>query len=257
VNPVRIGWLSLWLALVCSAAAVAAEDRAEHPLGSAWKIVLARCRAPFFDLKTDFGHVSGSQTAPIPGEHNLPGTTHPLRRWLVGVRFVSSRWDDYQIFEREDAVTAALTDPDRGLGLHVGYRFGRRFLLQLDTSLVGRERDDVSTARVDLMLTGSVLFRVDRTWQPYLVGGLGTAAVYYEEPGKRYRAFGAAAEFGGGFYVVLSRLVSLDVELAGTFVNWQRADERIETLFGVQESDWPVQTSSVALKFGVGLTLWF
>ena len=70
----------------------------------------------------------------------------PLRRWLIGIRVVSSRLDDYQVFGREDAVSRSLADVDRGLALHLGHRFGRRFLLQLETSLVSQKPDDDTTA---------------------------------------------------------------------------------------------------------------
>ena len=232
-----IGLWSLWLVLVYSAAgAAAAGTAAGAAVGVAADTAASTAASTTADEATD----------------------RPLRRWLVGIRVVSSRLDDYHVFGREDAVSRSVADVDRGLALHLGHRFGRRFLLQLETSLVNQKPDDDTTAaRVNLMLTGTVLFHVDHTGQPYLVGGLGSSGIHYQEFGRRYRAIGVAAEFGGGFFVFLSRLVALDFEVAGEFFNWKRVDLRSETIFGVTEEDWSVQTSSAALKTAIGLTLWF
>ncbi len=242
MKPQRIGLLSIWFVLACSTAGAAAAETAETTETAEI---------------TETAEVA--ETAEATEATEATAAAHrPLRRWLVGVRVVSSRLDDYQIFGREDAGPRSVADADHGLALHLGYRFGRRFLLQLDTSLVGQELDDgTSTARVNLMFTGTVLFRVAHAWQPYIVGGLGSSGIHYQEPGHRYRALGVAAEFGGGFFVFLSKLVALDVEVTGKFFNWKRVDLRSESIFGVVEEDWSVRTSSAAVKFAVGLTLWF
>ena len=49
----------------------------------------------------------------------------------------------------------------------------------------------------------------------------------------------------------------IDVEVTGNFFNWKRVDLRSESIFGVTEEDWSVRTSSAAVKFAIGLTLWF
>ncbi len=251
MKPQRIGLLSIWFVLACSTAGAAVAEAAA---------VTATADTASVAETTDVAEISEVAESTAAADTTVVSEVadRPLRRWLVGVRVVSSRLDDYQIFGREDAGPRSVADADHGLALHFGYRFGHRFLLQLDTSLVGQEiGDGTSTARVNLMFTGTVLFRVAHTWQPYVVGGLGTSGIHYQEPGQRYRALGVAAEFGGGFFVFLSNLVALDVEVTGKFYNWKRVDLRSESIFGVAEEDWSVRTSSAAVKFAIGLTLWF
>ena len=260
MKPQRIGLLSIWFVLACIAAGAAvAEAAAVAETTAVVKTTAVAETTTVVETTAVTKTTAVAETTAAADTAAVAGVAkRPLRRWLVGVRVVSCRLDDYQIFGREDARPRSVADADHGLALHFGYRFGRRFLLQLDTSLVGQELGDgTSTARVNLMFTGTVLFRVAHAWQPYVVGGLGSSGIHYQEPGQRYRAVGVAAEFGGGFFVLLSSLVALDVEVTGNFFNWKRVDLRSESIFGVTEEDWSVRTSSAAVKFAIGLTLWF
>jgi hypothetical protein len=182
-----------------------------------------------------------------------------LRGWTVGLQLTTGDRDRWDVFGRDALPPAVVEGPDRGLGAHVGRRFGGRFLLSLMFNLGEHALTGVPEKLFDgeLLLTGTVLFNERGTWQPFVRGGLGGGALALEQPDTDQLtvAVGPAAIGGGGVQVRLSSRFSLELEAVARVTNF--LEVRDESRGATGEEEWRVKTSHVGWRVGTGLAVWF
>jgi hypothetical protein len=177
-----------------------------------------------------------------------------LRRWYLGVQGNSGGRDRWNVFGQEGLPPAAVDNDGSGGGFLFGYRFGGRFLLGLQVVVTKHDMTEVPEKLFDVeaLVTGTVLFRERSTFQPFVRGGFGVGSVDLERPGGNGNttSLGTATIVGGGFQVRLSSRFSLEYEIAGTFTNFLE-------IYDDSNGHWPVKTSNMGLRNGIGLMIWF
>lgn len=189
------------------------------------------------------------------------GVTGPkLRRWHFGLQGVTTWRNRYDVFDRMELPPGAVSDRGRGGGLFAGVRFGDRFLLDLQLTL-GRHTIADSPAEisdVEVLITGTVLFRQTRTLQPFLRGGFGGGGELLElgpDAGHVF-AFGTSTLAGGGLQIRLSSRFSVEIEVVATFANFLEVhDESTADLW--PEENWQVRVSNTGWRTGTGIAVWF
>jgi hypothetical protein len=183
--------------------------------------------------------------------------TVTLRNWFVGVQAVGGGRDTYDVFGRPGYPPAPVDGDGSGLGFHFGRRFGGRFLLGaqltvLQHALVGAPEDYIDT---EFLITGTVLYRERATLQPFLRGGFGGSGnlIKYPDDASTF-ALGTAVVAGGGLQVRLSSRFSLELEAVATFANLLKVMDYPED---APEEEWHIRRSQVGGRFGVGVMVWF
>ena len=182
-----------------------------------------------------------------------------LRNWYLGGQWTTGDRDSWAVFGRDELPPAAVGDQGRGFGLQFGRRFGGRFLLGLQLTVT--EHDlvnlDGSLYDLELLITGTVLFRERCVWQPFVRGGFGGAAVLLEESPAMptTAAVGTAAIAGGGVAIRVSRLVSLEVEAVANVANI--LEVQVDARDDRPSQEWRVKRSHAGWRVGCGLALWF
>lgn len=195
-----------------------------------------------------------------PARGDVDAGKPALRRWHVGLQTSASWRNTFDVFDRDDLPPATVKGTGRGGGLHVGRRFGDRFLGQL---LLSYARHDIegTTDRlgdVEALLTGTVLFGPERTLQPFLRGGIGGGGQVLESGAGdgNVIAFGPAAIAGGGAQLRLGGRVSLELEAVATFTNFLQVDDDTQDArWG--GGDWQVRDSNWGWRAGLGIVFWF
>jgi hypothetical protein len=179
-----------------------------------------------------------------------------LRRWFLGGQVASGDRDKWDVFGLPDTPPGEVSSSGGGGGIHLGYRFGGRFLLGLQLTTLEFDIIDSSDKIRDItaLFTGTVLFRERDTLQPFLRGGLGGGGVVLDEPGGYTVVLGTAVAAGGGLQVRVSSRFSFEVELAADFRNFQEVQDRPD---GGPDTDWSVRTSHIGGRLGLGLMVWF
>lgn len=179
-----------------------------------------------------------------------------LRRWFLGVQVASGDRDNWEVFGSPDIPPGEVSSSGGGGGIHLGYRFGGRFLLGLQVTNLEFDITDSSDKIRDItgLFTGTVLFRERDTLQPFLRGGLGGGGVVLVEPGGYTVVLGTAVAAGGGLQVRVSSRFSFEIELAADFRNFQEVQDRPD---GGLDADWSVRTSQMGGRFGLGVMVWF
>lgn len=177
-----------------------------------------------------------------------------LRRWYLGVQGNSGERDQWDVFGQEDLPPAEVVNDGGGGGVLFGYRFGGRFLLGLQLTVIGHDLIEVPEQLYDVeaLVTGTVLFRERSTFQPFLRGGFGAGSAVLEKPGGdgSTTSLGTATIAGGGFQIRLSSRFSLEYEIVGTFTNYLE-------VYDSSGDEGPVKTSSMGVRNGIGLYIWF
>lgn len=178
--------------------------------------------------------------------------------WRLGMMLVSVRQDDFDVFAREDLPPAVVDQSGLGGGLQIGYRFGGRFVLDLQAVF---SRHDIAGSDDEMvaawgLFTGTVLFRPGHTWQPFLRGGFGGGSLNLARPGDdNVFSFGTGTLAGAGVMCRLGRRLSLELEAAATFTNHLEVHNEDSTRD--DDEQWPVRASSRAWRVGAGLSFWF
>lgn len=192
---------------------------------------------------------SGPVRAGEPGEVKL-------RHWFFGVNAASGDRDKWDVFGSADIPHGEVSSPGGGGGIHLGYRFGGRFLLGLQVATL--EFDTVGRPEkirdISALFTGTVLFRERDTLQPFLRGSIGGAGVVEDTPEGHTVVLGLAVGAGAGLQVRVSSRLSLEAEVAADFRNFHEVQDRPD---GGPEADWSVKTSHMGGRFGLGATVWF
>jgi len=183
-----------------------------------------------------------------------------LRNWTCGLQLSSADRDRWDVFGREGLPPAEVEGPGGGVGLHLGRRFGGRFLLGLVFSFAEHDLQGLSQKihDGDLLFTGTVLFNERATLQPFLRGGLGGGAVMVvdqDDDDHRTVALGPATIAGGGVLVRLSSRFSLEFEAAARVTNY--LEVHVEEGGQTDETQWRVKTSHVGWRIATGLAVWF
>ncbi len=182
-----------------------------------------------------------------------------LRNWTCGLHWSSADRDQWDVFGRDGLPPAEVEGPGRGFGLHLGRRFGGRFLLGLVFSFAEHDLKGLPQKihDGDLLFTGTVLFNERATLQPFVRGGLGGGAVVLEVQGSDHRtvALGPATIAGGGVLVRLSSRFSLEVEAVARVTNYLEVHDDEGDEAG--ETQWRVKTSHVGWRMATGLAVWF
>jgi hypothetical protein len=179
-----------------------------------------------------------------------------LRRWYLGFQFGSGDRDQWDVFARDDLPQAPVESPGRGGAFLAGYRFGDRFLLGLH---LGALRYDMTGSAdrlldVETLVTGTVLFRERDTFQPFLRGGFGAAAVVLDYEGGETFSYGTAVVGGGGLQVRLSSRFSLEWELTARFTNYHEVNDDPAD---APEQEWKIKMSQTGWRSGLGVMIWF
>jgi hypothetical protein len=198
--------------------------------------------------------------APAAAQPDDAATGPKLRRWHFGLQGVTTWRNRHDVFGRAELPPGEVDDRGRGGGLLAGYRFGDRFLLDVQVTLGRHEIADSPAEISDLeaLVTGTVLFRETRTVQPFLRGGFGGAGELLElgpDAGHVF-VFGPAALAGGGLQFRLSSRFSVEVEVVATFANFLEVhDESAANLW--PEESWQVRVSNTGWRTGTGIVVWF
>ncbi len=199
---------------------------------------------------------------PVMGADNAASDTNEvkLRKWHVGIQSAVTRRNTFDVFGVPGMPPGEVEDRGEGAGLFVGYRFGDRFLLDLQgtygTHKIVDRPEEIGEA--EFLFTGTVLFRERSTLQPFLRGGFGVGAqILTLTPDTGHLiSFGTAAIAGGGLQVRLSSRFSLEFEMVSTFMNFLEVyDESSGNLWA--ENNWQVRTSNWGTRFGTGVVVWF
>ena len=184
--------------------------------------------------------------------------TADLRGWYVGLQGVRSDRQRFDVFGRLDLPPAAVSTPASGGGFQFGHRFGGRFLLGCQLVVSDHDLADIdqSLLDVEVLITGTVLFRPTSFFEPFLRGGIGGGGllVQHETDDGQTFAFGPAGIAGGGVQLRLGAGVSLELEAVATFVNYLEVDDQPE---GGMSTDTQVRTSNQGWRVGAGISLWF
>ena len=197
--------------------------------------------------------------APVCAGADAPAEPQ-LRGWHFGVSAVSSWRSRYDVFATPDTPAGAVAETGRGAGFSVGHRFGGRFLLAAQMAFAEHDLADVpeTIVDVDLLVTGTVLFRERDTLQPFLRGGIGGGGEYLDLPDNQGHlfSFGTAAIAGGGLQVRLSSRVSLELEGLATFTNFLEVQAMGDD--GTAAADnLQVRVSNHGWRAGAGVMFWF
>lgn len=185
-----------------------------------------------------------------------------LRRWQVGLQAVTTERDQFDVFAVPDIPAAAVESRGEGAGLQIGRRMGDRFVLGLQLVVAGHRMAgtdrDLDPLAVEVLVTGTVLFRERATLQPFLRGAVGAGGILAELGDDRGHlfSFGTATVAGGGCLVRLGDRVSLELEAVATFTNFievqnESTDPRWEA------ESWQVRGSDQGWRVGAGLQFWF
>ncbi len=183
-----------------------------------------------------------------------------LRDWHFGLQGVGTRRDRYDVFGVPGVPPGVVDERGRGAGFLLGYRFGDRFLLELQVTYAAHQIADseAKMADAEALITGTVLFRQRETLQPFLRGGFGGAGevLTLGPDGGSLNALGAAAIAGGGLQVRLSSRFSLELEVVATFANFLEVRD-LSTAGIWAGRDWQVRESNWGTRSGLGVVVWF
>jgi len=195
--------------------------------------------------------------APVLAQEE-PANEARLRKWFVNLQLTSGSRDRYDVFQDPSLPQSEVQDSGDGGGLVFGYRFGERFLLGLQMTVVRHELVGLEEHMYDVegLLTGTVLFNQRGTLQPFLRGGFGGTGLALEQSGAggQTTVFGTAAVAGGGIQIRVSSRISFELEVVATFANYLEVQDRRD---GVPQVDWQVRESNIGSRSGLGLSIWF
>ncbi|MBK6736218.1 MAG: hypothetical protein IPG61_19550 [bacterium] len=183
-----------------------------------------------------------------------------LRTWHLALQSVDAWRNHFDVFDQPGLPPAGVDSRGKGGGMAIGRRFGDRFLAQVQFAIARHDIDDMDEQLIDIevLLTGTVLFRPLRTFQPFLRGGLGGGGQALELPGNggQVVAVGPVAIAGGGAQIRLGDRFSLEIETVATFTDFLEVhDESNDRLW--DGDDWQVRISNRGWRTGVGLVFWF
>lgn len=183
-----------------------------------------------------------------------------LRAWHLALQSVGAWRSRFDVFDQPGLPPVGAASRGKGVGLAIGRRFGDRFLGQVQVAFARHDIADIDEDLIDLevLFTGTVLFRPTRTVQPFLRGGLGGGgqALDLADDGGQVIAVGAAAVAGGGAQIRLGGRVSLEIETVATFTDFLEVhDESDDRRWGGE--DWQVRVSNWGWRTGVGVAFWF
>ena len=108
----------------------------------------------------------------------------------LALQSVDAWRNHFDVFDQPGLPPAGVDSRGKGGGMAIGRRFGDRFLAQVQFAIARHDIDDMDEQLIDIevLLTGTVLFRPLRTFQPFLRGGLGGGG----------QALDGVAQGGGG-----------------------------------------------------------
>ena len=183
-----------------------------------------------------------------------------LRNWYLAIEGVSTWKDRYDVFGLPEFPSGVVEEPGRGTGLRFGRRFGDRFLLSAKTIWARHEEQESNETitDVEVLITGTVMFRERNTFQPFLRGGVGGGGEYLDlaTDGGHVFAFGAAVLAGGGLQVRLSSRFSLELAGVATFSNFLEINDNSDGDLWPEES-WQVRVSNWGWRTSSGIVFWF
>lgn len=174
--------------------------------------------------------------------------------WVIGLDGLGNTMgndepnDDFQIEENGG-----------GAAIQIGYLFGPSFLLRFYGAGAVHQ---TSNPEVDVSFSGGLieaayLFRPDSAFRPYLFGGLGGFRAESQEDAFTYSTEGPGVSFGGGLYWFFHRHFALHSSTRLEAVNWDTVELSVETASGTIVVEGPADDSGSALKFTLGLSVWF
>lgn len=203
--------------------------------------------------------VGARAETPAPADSSRTADAVKLRGWYFGLQWSAGQRDHWDVFGRVGLPPAAVEDLGRGAGMLVGHRFGRRFLLGMQFTIIEHNLAGVPQKLYDgeLLITGTVLFRERATLQPFLRGAFGGGGVALQQAdGSGHTiSVGTATVAGGGLQVRLSSRFSLEAEAVADFTNFYEVRDQDNE--GNSEAEWRVDTSQMGWRIGVGVMVWF
>lgn len=182
-----------------------------------------------------------------------------LRRWHLGFQAVNTWRDDFKVFDRDNLPSSAVEKRGTGIGFIFGYRFGDRFLLEIQGILAGHDIPGEVETVIDMegLITGTVLFRETSFLQPFLRGGFGIGGEVFSNSriSDFLVSFGESAMAGAGIQLRLGSRMSLELEGAATFTNYMATMSGSENGQYPHEG-WKVRKSNWGWRVGMGVILW-